>query len=34
MVPVDEGMKRHIDIIRELLKLYSLLHGKVIVRSN
>ena len=33
-VPADEGMKRDIDIIRELLKLYSLLHRKVIVRSN
>ena len=33
-VPADEGLKRDIDIIRELLKLYSLLHGKVMVRSN
>ena len=33
-VPADEGMKRHIYIIRELLKLYSLLQRKVIVRSN
>jgi hypothetical protein len=28
------SLKKHIDIIRELLKLYSLLHGKVMVRSN
>ena len=33
-VPADEGLKKHIDIIRELLKLYSLLHRKAIVRSN
>lgn len=33
-VPADEGLKKHIDIIRELLKLYSLLHVKVMVRSN
>ena len=33
-VPVDEGQKRHINLIRELLKLYSLLQRKVIVRSN
>ena len=33
-VPADEGLKRDIDIIRELLKLYSLLQIKVMVRSN
>ena len=32
--PADEGLKRDIDIIRELLKLYTLLQRKVIVRSN